>query len=204
MTKPSTQPRPTIGQLGRLIMYWNDLEIKIRALLTSLTSDGGSAEILIGDLETVALFKAARALANDYDERRKRLNTRLTIDADIRKVKVRLYEEVASPINHLIDCADRLREFKEIYVRGTHSVKRGKYPRESNASGTGPHKRYILPNVGIHISQLTVQIAALGKYADVIKRCVKKNENKKARTQVLWPKEFPLPMKLQPKLFRQR
>ena len=64
-------------------MCWNDLGIKICELLMALTADSGSTEILISDLETVTLFKVVCAVSNDFDERRKRLNTRPTIDADI-------------------------------------------------------------------------------------------------------------------------
>ena len=184
--------RSSISELGRLVMNWNDLEVQIRVLLLKLTNDVTSAEILAAKLEAPAIFEAVRALANEYDANRKRLNTRLAMEADTHNTKVRFYEEVSSHVNHVIDCAGYLREYKEFYlreVRGTSKLVRA------------PIVNFKVPDCPANYSQLTTppelervatQLKNLAKYTAAIIACIAKNENKRARARLVWPKKLSL------------
>ena len=138
------------------------------------------------------MFNAVRALALEYDARRKRLNTRIKIDADNKNIQAKLYDEAAAHINHLIDCADRLHDYREIFVHRTNSILKSKDITVDNLKS----KTFLesLPsNLGYDLAQLATQLASLRKYAVALMRCIIKNEKRKSRTQIVWPKEFPLP-----------
>jgi hypothetical protein len=193
MTKLARPRRPTIGKLGRLVINWNDLEIQIRSLLVTLTADVTSAEILTADLETAAMFNALRALAIEYDARRRRLNTRITIDADSKNIKARVYDEAAAHIIHLIDCANRLHDYKEIYLHRTNSIQKSKYIAVNDSKTKTFHELRLPLNLGYDPAQLATQLVNLRRYAAALMRCIIKNENRRSRTQIIWPEEFPLP-----------
>jgi len=165
MTKLARPRRPTIGALGRLVIHWNDLEIQIRSLLVTLTVDATSAEILTADLKTVAMFNAVRALAIEYDARRRRLNTRITIDADNENIKAKLYDAAAAHISHLIDCADRLPDYKKIFVHRTNSIQKSKYITVDDSKIKTLHEWRLPSNVGYDLAQLATQLVNLRKYA---------------------------------------
>jgi hypothetical protein len=197
MTKQNTRNRLSSSRLGRLVILWNDLEIQIRSLLLALADESKTAEILSADLEIDVVFNAVRNLAHEYDAHRKRLNTRLLIEAESRNAKVKLYEEAAAHIIYLIDCADRLLEYRNIYVHGMHS------------SGTigditirGFNTRIPLPassqlNWLDDLECVAAEIAALTRYAAALNACVQKNEKRNSHVRVVWPKRPPSPEKLQ-------
>ena len=187
MTTPSKNSRSITDQLGRLVMYWNDFEIQIRSLLLLLANDPETAAILSADLETVALFNAVRTLANEYDASRKRLNTRLMIEADNRNIKAKLYEEAAGHVHHLIDCAYRLLEYRNSYVQRVCSPLKNESINTRHhhpTSSLGVRPELNLPD---DLSCITTQIVALTKYAVTLKVCIQKNDSKKTRVRLVWP-----------------
>jgi hypothetical protein len=200
MTIPGKKSRSTTDQLGRLVMYWNDFEIQIRSLLLVLTNDPETAATLSADFETVALFNAVRTLANEYDANRKRLNTRLMIEADNRNIKVRLYEEAATHVHHLIDCAARLREYRNMYVKEVRSPQ--KYEGIKTCRDHPISSQKVSPQLNLpdDLNRTTTEILALTKYAITLISCIQKNDSRKARVRLEWPMKPPLPEGLRKQL----
>jgi hypothetical protein len=193
MTIPSKLSRSTIEQLGRLVIYWNDFEIQIRSLLLVLTNDPETAAILSAGFETDALFSAVRTLASEYDASRKRLNTRFMIEADNGNIKVRLYEEAAAHVHHLIDCADGLREYRNMYVQGVCSPRKSEGIKTHGYHPIRPLDVWIQLDIPEDLNRITTEILDLTKYAITLITCIQKNDAKKTHVRLLWPIRPPLP-----------
>ena len=95
MREFKAKSRSITSELGRLVICWNDLELEIRVLLLTISNDAATVEALTSQLDIAAVFIAMRKLANQYDAHRRRLDTRLTIEADTLKKKIKLYDQAA-------------------------------------------------------------------------------------------------------------
>jgi len=193
-------PRADYGSLGRLVIAWNDLEFSIRQILIALAHEPITAVMLSADYNAVTMFNTVRMLVHERDQSHNRINEALRVEMKKRDALIRLYDLAGAHVNNLIDCADRLRIYRNVYVHGIQSAHKGGFFIGSiTARPKFAFHMHKLPVA--EVTKITRQVRALSKYAAEILKAVESNQSEnRLSSPPKWPQIHPLPERLERRL----
>jgi len=191
-----------LAQLGKLVVAWNDLESALGGLIFILAErDPVTAMLLTADMNAATMMNAIRALVIEHDASERRLAGDLAKDSFAKEYLggPRVVEDAAPYVVHLIDFADRLREYRNFYVHGINSprAKEGFLARGRTARG-----RFVFfeqPITLLNLQSLTVSIEACVDYGLKVQTAVVSARGylrRKDAAPPTWPEKPPLPDKL--------
>jgi hypothetical protein len=169
-------------QLGRLVVYWNDLEAQMHEVLLALSEDSTAVAILLAKIEVGDLFNLISSLSIQYDACRKRLNTRLAIESDTNKIPTKLYDQVSPHISYLVDSGMQLKRHRDFYVEGVRSAK------AANLAKVGSSPALCVQLISpTELKSITAEIIEITNYAAAVCDCIRKNDRKKSGARPRWP-----------------
>ncbi len=111
-----SRTEPIFYEVGKLAIAWNNLEWQLRRVAFSLTDDWFTVALLTIDLQAANLIQAIRLLTTEHDAEIAKANRFIEAARPVTQHKVRSRDLVSEHVNCLLNCADRLRLYRNLYV----------------------------------------------------------------------------------------
>jgi hypothetical protein len=197
MARARAQTAHLLKLVGKLVARWNDLEWGLRYILFAISYDRLTAAILTADAQAVNLMNAVRIMASERDITTSRINVGLSEAAQKEGIRVKLIEPISPHVHHLLDCIDRLREFRNFYVHGI-TTPRGK-AKPFSVHGITARVRLAMYHQVItkdDLTNLIKQTDEIFRYAEGVYKAILANASAKLNERPTWPKKPPLPDRL--------
>jgi hypothetical protein len=200
MPKSPAQSEKLWKEIGRVVLYWNDLELRLRRILHLLSNDWFSVALLTADMQSVTLIQTVRIFAAEHDVDSGKPNKLLDLTRDKVGHNLAPKESIFKHVKHVCDCADRLRAHRNLYAHCVTSPTKD-VPRYTVSGWTtrnrGRLAQYDVPlNLGEmrKIAKLMTQAIS---YAERVENCIRQSQDSNRKTPVKWPKQIDLPDQLE-------
>jgi hypothetical protein len=199
MSKSQAQSKRIFSNLGKLVVRWNDVETQLRRLLLCVTDDWFNATLLTIDLPVANFIQALKTIVSERDVDAARFNTFIEAISQKTGRTVRPTDLVSEHVNHVLECADRLRMYRNLYAHCITSPT-DDVPHFTLGGMTARNghrlKRYDFP---VDLRKIRKTIAAIERtvqYAQRVEKCIKIAQDSQRPSGPKWPKKPSLPPKL--------
>jgi hypothetical protein len=195
MPKSRAQSVRIFRHVGKLVVRWNDLELQMRRLVQYITEDWFIVHVLTAEIPAEKLIRVLKLLAAERDADMTKLNRFTAAAAEKTGRHGRKIDMVSEHVGRVVDCADSLRLYRNMYAHGITSptVYVNKFTVSGWTTRKGRLAEYNVPLKLAEIARATSLIGQVLRYAGRVERCLKANSDSRTHSPVKWPQKLAVP-----------